>query len=202
MTKAALLHLLTEFSPVLAFFITGRFYDFYTATTVLLIFTVLSLLAGWLVEQRVALMPLIASSFVVIPGLITLYFSFPDALIFGDTLFYFLLAAAIGVGLYKNKYLLKTIFAATFAVTDRGWQILSYRWLILFLIAGASNEIVRIFFTPEVWVDFKFVKVLVISLFSLYQFKVAAIYRIPEQSNKWGLRTQLLPKKGTPAKTS
>ena len=171
MTRAALLHLLTEFSPVLAFFITGRFYDFYTATTVLLIFTIISLLISWLAERRIALMPLLSGAFVVIPGAITLYFSNPDALIFSDSLFYFLMATVVGVGLYLNRYILKTIFEATFAMQNEGWYILSYRWMILFILAGFGNEIVRIFFPPEIWIDYKFVKLIIITLFGFYQFK-------------------------------
>jgi intracellular septation protein len=194
MTHAAVLHLLTEFSPVLAFFVTGRFYDFYTASAVLLIFTSISLVISWIIERRIALMPLIAGTFVIIPGGFTLYFSNPDVLIFGDTLFYFLMASAVGLSMCFNRYILKDIFEATFAIKDAGWYILSYRWMILFILAGSGNEIVRIFFSPEAWVDYKFVKVIVIILFSLYQFKIAKEYRIEGQSNRWGLRTNLIIK--------
>ena len=188
MTKAAAIHLLTEFSPVLAFFIVGQFYSFYIATTVLLTFTFAALAIGWIYERRVALMPIIASLFVIIPGYMTLHFQEPGILIFGDSLFYFLMAAAVGGGLLVNHYFLKVIFEATFAMADEGWKILSQRWTIAFLLAGVGNEIVRIYLTPEIWVDYKFVKVIIVALFGIWQFRLSRRYRIPGISNDWGLR--------------
>ena len=188
MTRAAAIHLLTEFSPVLAFFAVGQFYDFYTATAVLLVFTVAALLVGWIYEKRIALMPIIASMFVIIPGYMTLQFANEGFLIFGDSLFYFLMGAVVGGGLLVNQYALKAIFEATFAMADEGWRKLSVRWTIAFLLAGIGNEIVRIYFSPEVWVDYKFVKVILIALFGVWQFRLSRRYRLPGVSNDWGLR--------------
>ena len=188
MTKAAAIHLLTEFSPVLAFFVVGQFYSFYTATAVLLAFTVISLLIGWVYEKRIALMPIIASAFVIIPGYMTLQFANEDFLIFGDSLFYFLMGGVVGGGLLINQYVLKSIFEATFAMADEGWRILSYRWTIAFILAGIGNEVVRIYFSPEVWVDYKFVKVIIVALFGIWQFRLSRRYRLPGISNDWGLR--------------
>ena len=188
MTKAAAIHLLTEFSPVLAFFIVGQFYSFYIATAVLLTFTVVALAIGWIYEKRIALMPIIASLFVIIPGYMTLQFQSPGILIFGDSLFYFLMAAAVGGGLLVNRLFLKAIFEATFAMADEGWRILSLRWTVAFLLAGIGNEIVRIYLTPEIWVDYKFVKVIIVALFGIWQFRLSRRYRIPGVSNEWGLR--------------
>lgn len=188
MTKTAALHLFTEFSPVLAFFIAGQFYSFFVATGTLLLFTLLSLALSWWHEGRLALMPIIASVFVIIPGLLTLGYTNEDFLILGDSLFYFLMALLVGGGLLVGKLWLKTIFEATFAMADTGWRILSWRWTAMFIIAGLGNELVRIFLTPEIWVDYKFVKVIIIALFGFWQFRLARRYRIPDISNPWGLR--------------
>lgn len=192
MTRAALLHLTTEFAPVLAFFVAGQFFSFFVATAVLLVFTIASLVVSYWHERRLALMPIIASLFVIIPGYMTLQFTNEQFLIFGDSLFYFLMAAAVGGGLLVHSLILKTIFEATFAMHDEGWRILSMRWALVFFLAGVGNELVRIYLTPEIWVDYKFVKVIVIALFGFWQFRLARRYRIAEESNEWGLRTHLM----------
>lgn len=173
---------------MLIFFIAGQLYDFFTATAVLVVGTMLALAASWWYERRIPFLPIISAIFVIVFGLITLIYHEPDALILADTLYYLLLALLVGAGLHQRRYFLKWLFASTFAMHDDGWHILSLRWLILFVLAAAANETVRIFATPEVWVDYRFAKVILIAVFGVYQFTLSRQYRIPEVSNKWGLR--------------
>lgn len=188
MTRAAITHLLTEFGPVTAFFIAAQFTSFFTATAILLGSTIITLGLSWCYERRVALMPLIASLFVIIPGYMTFQFKNEGFLIFGDSLFYFLMAAAVGSGLLINKLILKSIFEATFAMSDIGWKILSIRWVLILTLAGIGNELVRIYFTPEIWVNYKLVKIILLVLFGVWQFYLARQHRLPGISNAWGLR--------------
>jgi intracellular septation protein len=188
MNKKAALHLLNEFAPVIGFFIAAQLFTFYTATSVLMVLTVLALLAGWHYERHLPVLPIISGVFIIISGIITLVYQEPDALIFADSLYYFLMGLTIAVGLTFRINILKRIFARVFAMTDEGWNILAIRWVVIFLIGGAVNELVRIFATPEMWVNFKVLKVITIALFGFYQFTLSKKYRIPEESNEWGLR--------------
>jgi len=188
MTTRALIHLLTEFAPVLSFFVVGQFTSFYTATLVLIIATIITSTVGLLTEKKLPLLPLISGFFVVSSGIITLVYQKPDALIFADSLYYFLMALAIAGGLSVRFNLLKRIFASTFAMTDRGWNILALRWVTIFLLAGIANELVRTLLTPDDWVDFKFIKAITIALFGFYQFTLSRKYRIEHEANAWGLR--------------
>lgn len=188
MNFKALIHLINEFSPVVAFFIAAQFYSFYVATGVLVVSTIIALSMGWYFEKRFPILPIISGTFVIVSGLITIANHNPSALIFADSLYYFLMGLTIAVGLMYEKNILKMIFGRTFAMQDRGWSILAHRWIVIFLIAGIANEIARHFVTPEVWVNFKFLKVITISIFGLYQFKLSKKYRIPELSNEWGIR--------------
>lgn len=188
MTTKALLHLLTEFAPVLSFFVVGQFASFYAATMVLIIATIITSTVGLLSEKKLPLLPLISGFFVVSSGIITLVYQTPDALIFADSLYYFLMALMITGGLSFRFNLLKRIFASTFAMTDRGWNILALRWVTIFLFAGIANELARILLTPDDWVDFKFIKAITIALFGFYQFTLSRRYRIEGESNTWGIR--------------
>ena len=188
MNKKALLHLSNEFAPVFAFFIAAQFCSFYFATAVLIVSTLVALGLGWYFEKRFPVFPIISGFFVVVSGVITIVHHTPNALIFADSLYYFLMGIVIALGLAFQVNILKLIFERTFAMQNIGWLILARRWIIIFLLAGTANEIARHTLTPEVWVNFKVLKVITITIFGFYQFNLSKKYRIPEISNEWGLR--------------
>jgi intracellular septation protein len=188
MQKKALLHLTNEFMPVLGFFIAAQFFSFYTATSILMFLTVIALWLGWHYERHVPVLPIISGVFVLISGTLTLIYHSPDALIFADSVYYFMMGLSIAVGLIFKVNILKRIFSRVFAMQDRGWNILALRWIIIFLLGGVANETVRQLATPEVWVHFKVLKVATITLFGIYQFTLSKRYRLPEESTAWGLR--------------
>jgi intracellular septation protein A len=189
MNKKALLHLFNEFSPVLAFFIAAQFYSFYTATIVLIISTLFALAAGWFFQRHFPILPIISGFFVVISGFITVKYQIPDALIFADSLYYFMMGISISIGLAFKVNILKMIFFRTFAMHNEGWLVLARRWIIIFILAGIANEVARHTLSPDGWVIFKFLKVVIVTLIGTYQFTISRKYRIPESSNEWGIRT-------------
>lgn len=152
-----------------------------------MIATVLAIATGWLTERRVPLFPIISGIFVISSGLITIFYHKPDALIFADSLYYFLMALISVIGLHYNVNILKRIFENTFAMHDEGWHILTMRWIAIFIFAAMANEIARTLLTPEAWVNFKVLKVFTVALFGFYQFTLARKYRLPE-ATAWGLR--------------
>jgi intracellular septation protein len=191
MKHKALLNLLNEFAPVIAFFITAQLASFYTATAVFMATTLAALSVSWYYERRIPVFPLIIGFFVLISGAITLIYHAPDALILADSIYYLGMGLILFVGLYFKVNILKQIFSTTLAIQDEGWYIIARRWIIIFILAGVANEIARFFLTPEAWVNFKVIKVILVGIFGLYQFTVSKRYRIIEESNAWGLR---LPK--------
>lgn len=193
MTNKALLHLINEFAPILCFFVAAQVATFYVATATLIISTLLALSAGWYFERRLPILPIISGLFVIVSGLITIYYRAPDALIFADSLYYLLMGITIGVGLVFKANLLKFIFATTFAMTDLGWSILARRWVFIFLLAGLANEIARFSLSPEEWVNFKFLKVITVAAFGIYQFTLARRHRLQHEANAWGLRIHSSP---------
>ncbi len=188
MNQKAVLHLLNEFVPVIGFFIAAQLFSFSVATACLMILTVSALALGWYFERHVPILPIISGCFVLISGSITIIYAAPDALILADSLYYFGMGITIGIALLFRVNILKYIFNRIFAMTDYGWRILAVRWISIFLLGGIANELVRLLATPEVWVHFKVMKVVTIAVFGIYQFTLSRQYRIPEESNAWGLR--------------
>jgi intracellular septation protein len=188
MPTTALFRLLIDFGPVLVLFIAGRVVEFFTAITYFLVATGVAMLLSWFVERRLPLIPIGLGAFIILFGTATVLLQQSDIIIFADTIYYSVGALALGFSLWRNELILKRLFGGTFAISDTGWRILTKRWLIVFILGGVLNEAVRLGLSPEAWIDFKFYKVIFITLFGLYQFRLARQYRLPEVANSWGLR--------------
>lgn len=192
MTPGALIQTFYEVMPIVAFFVAGQVLPFSGAVLVLLIATLVSTATAWLYHKQLPILPLASGALVLITGTMTLYFKQPDAIIIADTIWFWGLAIAIVVGFYREKHLIEHMFDRTFAITKAGWRKLSFRWLKVMVLAGAANEYVRITMSPEFWIDYRFTKILFITGFAMYQFRLARKYRIEGEANSWGLRTKPL----------
>lgn len=188
MNRTALLYLTTETGPVLAFFIAGQISGFTSAVIVLMTTTTVASAVSWYLERHLPVLPILSACIVLVGGAITLLFDNPDAVILGDTVYYGLISAVLGISLLRKQLLLKQLFGRVFAMTDQGWWVLSRNWFVILATATLTNEIVRLAATPEFWVDYRFYKTLVILAFASSQFYVSRKYRVPETSNAWGIR--------------
>jgi intracellular septation protein len=188
MSRGAYVQIFSEFSPIVVFFIAGQLYEFETAALILIATTLFSLAVSLVYIGKVPVMPIFSGATTFIFAGLTVYLDQPGFLIFSDTFYFFALAAIIGLFFWRDKHFLEHMFDVTFAIKKEGWYLLSQRWLIVMTLAGIGNEIVRFAFTPEVWINYRFVTILLIAGFSVYQFRLSKKYRIPEESNALGLR--------------
>ncbi len=188
MNRTSLLAFISEFGPLVSFFIAGKLFDFYTAVAILMATTLAAVTLSWQLDRRIPWLPIISAFFVVIGGVVTLSLRVPDAVIFADTLYYASISGVLGVTLLRGRLLFKTLFHSVFAITDTGWKILSWRWFWFLLLAAVANEIARAVLSPEAWIDYRFYKSMVITAFALYQFTCSRKHRLPDEANSWGLR--------------
>lgn len=176
-----------EFGPVGVFFIAYYFYDFLTAALALGTSTFLALTASRIVNKRVPWFAIFSGVITMITAGVTFWYNLPWLLIFKDTVYYLFFAAILGVSLVIKKYIFKVFFGHVFVISYVGWRELEKRWLYFFVFAGVSNEVVRIFLTPDEWVIYKQVMVVIFLIFGLYQFRISSKHRMPG-SDKLGLR--------------
>jgi len=188
MSRNAYVQTFSEFFPVIAFFVAGQLFTFYIAAAVLIGTTLLSLAISLVQLRSIPVMPFFSGATTFIFGGLTLWLNEPDFIIFADTFYFLSLALLIGVFFTRKKHLLEHMFDQTFAMTKTGWRLLSLRWFAVLLLAGIANESARFFLEPEVWIDYRFAKILLLIVFSFYQFTLSKKYRIPEESNSLGLR--------------
>ncbi len=180
--------LLIEIGPILLFAVTDYFYSFTTATAVMIASTFLGVIYTILKGDRLPRFAILSTTTFSIFGLATIIFNDPTYLILSDTILDGLFAILLLGSLLLRKTLLQILFENIFAITDRGWRILSLRWGLLFLFLATVNEIIRLNFSEQVWVYYKLSTIVIILGFGLYQFTLSRKERLPESSNTWGMR--------------
>jgi intracellular septation protein len=152
-----------ELGPLALFFIVYSRVNIFAATGILMASVVVTLTVSYATLKRVPIMPLITAVIVLIFGSLTLFLHDETLIKIKPTALYILFAAALFVGLWLNKPLLKILFDGALHVTDEGWRKLTWRWAFFFLALAVLNEIVwrgAVHYLPaaeatDLWVKFK-----------------------------------------------
>lgn len=125
------------------------------ATWVLVGASVLALLAGWLLEKRLAPLPLLAGGFALIFGVLTLVFNDPVMLKIKLTIQNALLATVLLGSLPLGKYPFKYLLGEAIRITDEGWRGLTLRYGLYFAAVAIVNEVVWRTQSDDTWVAFR-----------------------------------------------
>lgn len=167
-----------ELSPLIAFFLVYRFYDIFAATGATMAVTLVTLGILYRMLGRLPLMPVISCALLTVFGTLTLWLHDPLFVKLKVTILYGLFAAVLFGGLAMGRPLLKYVLGETIRLKDEGWRVLTVRWGLFFLVLAGMNEIVRLFFSEPVWVNFKIFGVTaLLVIFSLAQGGVMERYR-------------------------
>ncbi len=179
---------LTELLPVAAFFAVQQLYGFVPGLVVMTVLVLALVALSWLRggrPPRFALASTIALLVFSVPSIVTgdgTYFQISDTIL--DGFFAVLMLASW----YFRLLVLKYLFGGIFAITDKAWRKLELRWGLLFAVLAVLNEIIRLGYSEDVWSAYKLISTIFILLFGCYQFTLSARMRIPEESNRLGLR--------------
>ena len=172
---------ITDFGPLLIFFI---FYyqsglNLMVAIPPLIIATLLSLAIIYLLEKKVAFIPLISGIVIAFFGGLTLYFDNPVFIYVKQTVVNVLFAFVLIFGKFFSKEpLLKKLFKNSLKLIDEGWKKFSDRWILFFFFLAILNEIVWRTQSEEFWVNFKVWGLLPVSfLFTLSQIPLIKKYQ-------------------------
>jgi intracellular septation protein len=182
-----ILSLAIEFGPTVVFFLGATLEGFFFGVWCLIGATILSMVVSLIRDSRIPLFSLIASTFVLLSGIATLFTHNPYWVVIEYTLYNSLFAAAMAIGWVRNKPALKPLFHTMFCITDKGWHILSLRWGVFFMLSAVGSEFIWQTFSEETWVLYRFVMSVVLAVFGFSQFYLARAHRLPDAS-AWGLR--------------
>ena len=159
MTKshARWVRIAVDYGAPIAFAITffGFGHDVIKATGVLVAASIVALLVGFIVEKRVAPLPLIAGIFAVVFGGLTLVFHddrfVKMKLTFQNAAF----AAALLGGVLLGKNPLRLLLGDSMRMPDAAWRTLTIRYGLYFVCVAIANEIVWRTQSNEFWVGFR-----------------------------------------------
>ena len=123
-----------------AYFITR---DMIKATWVLVIASAIALAVGFVLERRLAPMPLITGGFALVFGALTILTDDDLFVKLKLTVQNGLLAAVLLGSLPLNKSPFKALLGSAIQVTDKAWRTLTLRYGLYFLCVAIANEVFR-----------------------------------------------------------
>jgi intracellular septation protein len=142
----------------------------FEATAAFMIATIAALAAGWLLDRRLPVMPLVSGIFVLAFGGLTLILADELFIKIKPTIVNLLFAAILLGGLATGRPLLKPLLGSTLDMADAGWRTLTLRWGLFFILLAAINEIVWRSFSTDFWAGFKLFGVMPLTIaFALAQ---------------------------------
>lgn len=125
------------------------------ATWVLVGASLIALIVGYLVERRLAPLPLMAGGFALFFGVLTLVFHDPDLLKVKLSIQNGLLAAVLLGSLPLGRYPFKYLMGDAIRITDLGWRGLTLRYGLFFASVATINEIIWRTQSDDFWVAFR-----------------------------------------------
>ncbi len=144
-----------EMVPLLLFGLAYALYGIKTATGVLMVATVASLVASYFLLGHMTPMLIVTTVLVVGFGSLTFALDDPRFIKMKPTAVNVLFAAVLGYGLLSGRLFLKKLLGEALSLTAEGWRQLTIRWIAFFLFLALLNEFVWRTQSEIAWVNFK-----------------------------------------------
>ena len=157
--------------------------DTIVATWALVAASAVALAVGWLVERRLAPMPLVAGVAALIFGGLTIVFHDERFIKVKPTVLNLGFAAFLLGGLMIRRNPLKALLAGAIHLPDPIWRVLTLRYGLFFILVAVLNEIVWRTQSTEVWAFFRFPGLQVLAVvFSLTQVPLMMKHALPGET--------------------
>ncbi len=115
-----------------------------------------ALAVGFIVERRIAPLPLAAGGLSLILGGLALYTHDPRFIKIRPTVSGVAFGGFLIIGVMMGKNPLKALLSLAFQMSDEGWKKLAWRYGLFFLATAALNEVVWRTQSDVTWAVFKF----------------------------------------------
>jgi len=171
-----------DIGPLVIFFAVLRLSDIFAATAVFMVAIVAALVIGFAFERRLSPMPIVTGVVVLIFGGLTLYLHDKTFIKLKPTIIYTIFAILLAGGIATGRNFIKTLFDHAFHLTDDGWRILTYRWIVFFIAMAVLNEIVWRNFSDTFWAGFKLFGAIPLTLvFAMAQAPLVLRYEVKQE---------------------
>ncbi len=162
------LKFITDFLPLILFFIVYKFskhpQPIVMATIYLVIATIIALIISYIFTKKIAKMPLFSAILLSIFGGLTIFSGNELFIKIKPTLLNLLFAIILFTSYLLKKPILSYLFDGAINMSKEAWIVFSYRWACFFLFLALLNEVVWRNFSTDFWVQFKVFGILPISI--------------------------------------
>ena len=173
--------LLVDIGPLAVFFYFYSKNGLQASILPFMIATVIAVLFSYIVEKKIPIMPTVGAGIVLVFGGLTIYFDNDIFFKMKPTIINMLFAIILYGGIIFKKLLLKYLLGAALQLEEKGWKILTQRWIGFFIALAILNEIVWRTQITDVWVNFKVFGILPITfIFTMIQFPLIKKYQIED----------------------
>jgi len=180
-----LLKIILEFGPLIAFFVTYKLSDIFSATIVIMVTTTIALIATWFITRKVSVMPIVTLVIIAVFGGLTLYLKDESFIKIKVTIINLLFATMLLGGWMLKKPLLKYVFGEAMNLDFTGWMLMSRNWGIFFLAVAIANEFVWRHFSTDTWVTYKTFGIIPLTfVFMLTQVPIMQKYMIEDEKHE------------------
>ena len=139
---------------LLVYYFTNK--NLFIALQFLIIATILSLIANWIINKKIAIIPIIGGFFITLFGSLTIYLQNPFFIYVRPTILNILIGFTLLFGQYVSKEpIIKKILGDTISLNKKGWKIFTKRWIIFVFGLAFLNEIVWRTQSEEIWINLK-----------------------------------------------
>lgn len=174
-----------EMGPLLVFFLMNNRAGIFVGTGAFMAATVIALGVSYALMRTVPVMPLVTAFFVLIFGGLTIWLADDLFIKLKPTIINLLFAAILLFGALTGRLFIKLVLEAAFALTDRGWRIITWAWIGFFVLLAAINEIVWRNFSTDFWVSFKVFGVMPLTIaFSFAMIPIILRHQLPEAASR------------------
>jgi intracellular septation protein len=148
-------HILLEIAPGIVFLIVNYAWDLMMATAAVIIATVVFTVLGIFAERRIPVFPIVTVLLVLILGGAAIVFKEALFIKIKPTIGNCLFAVTLIFGLLLHPSLLVRALEGQVYLTDKGWKVLTIRWVLFALLMAGANEIIWRTQDTDTWVAFK-----------------------------------------------
>jgi len=167
-----LLRLAVDIGPLVVFFGVFLLAPYSLDLQKLLAATVAFMLAmpaamaiSWWKTRHISPMLWISGVLVLVMGGLTLYFHNEAFIKMKPTFVYLLFAVILAYGLASKKPLLAQLLGTAYpGLSERGWRMLTVKWMVFFVVMAVLNEIVWRTMSTTFWTSYKLFGAIPLSL--------------------------------------
>ena len=169
-------HIFFEIAPVLVFFLVSNTWGMKAAIIAIMVATVLFTFIGFYLEQKIPVFPIVTLVLVLSLGGAALVFDNPEFIKIKPTIGLCLFGIIILAGLRLRPSLLARALEGQVYLSEKGWQVLTIRWVAFSLFLAIANEFVWRTQSTGTWVSFK----TILSIFSVIGFIIITRLTAPK----------------------